>query len=394
MTRSDDRLPQWVFHLAASFIFGAVFLRALLFYLDEAELGRVLGLLLIWMALFTGERALLRWSSDVFPVYLVVQTTFTFVLMGLYSSADFLALLTSMLSMQVMLRLEARIGRLWIGMCTAVMALLLLRAYGSQAIALVLIYTAANVFLGAYAQATRQAREARYQTQLLAQELREGNQALQAYVSQMEGMAVARERHRLANDLHDAVTQTVFSMNLTAQSALLLLHRDSPKVFVQLERLRQLAQSALSEMELLISELRPEKMTTGGLASALRQYLANGRLSESLSVTVEIDGDAALDPAEEQGLFRIVQEALNNVVKHAQASRASVRLHLAEPLWIEVEDQGRGFDLRRAQHGSGVGLTGMRERAAEIGWHLQISTAPGAGTRIRLEKIPGREVQR
>jgi len=88
-----------------------------------------------------------------------------------------------------------------------------------------------------------------------------------------------------------------------------------------------------------------------------------------------------------RGLFRIIQEALNNIVKHARAHQATVSLHLAEPQWVEVEDNGRGFDPACAQTAGKVGLSGMRERAAEIGWDLTITSTPGGGTRIRIEKI-------
>jgi signal transduction histidine kinase len=92
--------------------------------------------------------------------------------------------------------------------------------------------------------------------------------------------------------------------------------------------------------------------------------------------------------AEEQSLFRIVQEALNNVAKHAQAGKARVQLHLTEPIWIEIEDKGRGFDLRQVETSGRVGLFSMRERAEEIGWDLHIKTSPGRGTCVRVEKLP------
>jgi signal transduction histidine kinase len=393
VARSADRLPQWIFYLAASFIFGAVFLRTLLVYRSSPALGQALGLLMVWLILAVSEPAISRKWPGYFPVYLVIQTVMVFVLLTMPGSPDFFAALLAILSMQVMLRLDPKIGAVWIGVCALVMAVLFSGAYRTQTVALVLIYTAASVLLGSYALATRRAQAARNQNQALAQELQASNQKLQAYSSQLEEMAVARERNRLARELHDSVTQTVFSMNLTTQSALLLLDRDPQQVATQLERLNQLAKSALSEMQLLISELRPEKITQGGLVSALRRHLEDSHLPETLLVTIEAEGDGKLAPAEEQSLFRIAQEALNNIVKHAQASQAQVRLHLDEPYWMEIDDQGQGFDLQKAQISGRVGLNSMRERAAEIGWELQIITSPGAGTRIRIEKTPVREVQ-
>jgi signal transduction histidine kinase len=292
--------------------------------------------------------------------------------------------------MQVMQRLQPRQGALVIGLFAPLTAAPLVKTYGaSQALIFALIHTALNAFLAVYALATRRAQAARAQNQGLMQQLQEANRQLQAYSEQLERLAVTRERHRLARELHDSVTQTIFSMTLTTQSAVLLLDRDPSRLTAQLDRLTQLAQGALSEMHVLISELRPEKVAEGGLAAALRRHLADRPLPENLSVSLEVEGDplARLPPAEEQGLFRITQEALNNIVKHAQASQACIRLHLAKPpWWIEISDQGQGFDLQQAHNGGRVGLVSMRERAAEIGWDLQITTSPGAGTRIRVDK--------
>jgi signal transduction histidine kinase len=159
--------------------------------------------------------------------------------------------------------------------------------------------------------------------------------------------------------------------------------------------LNQLAQSALSEMHVLMSELRPEQVTEGGLAVALRRHLASRHLPEALSVSIEAEGDQTLKPTEEQGLFRIVQEAVNNVVKHSHATQASIRLHQTEPFWIEVQDNGQGFDSKpiqtSSQSGRQVGLSGMRERAEQIGWNLRVITSPGAGTSIRVEKPTGED---
>jgi signal transduction histidine kinase len=174
---------------------------------------------------------------------------------------------------------------------------------------------------------------------------------------------------------------------LTTQSALLLLEREPARVATQLERLGQLARNALSEMQLMISELRPEEAVDKGLVADLRRYLAGSHFPEDLSIDLEVQGELSLEQVEEQNLFHIVQEALNNIVKHAQTCKAQVRLHMTEPMWIEIEDQGQGFDLGHVQNSGRLGLHSMRERATEIGWDLQIRTSPGAGTCVRVEKL-------
>jgi signal transduction histidine kinase len=395
MKHSTDS-SQWVFLLTVAFLFGTVLLRSLLYYRDSPALGQVLLLLIAWLVLFVGEMAASRRWAKVFPAYLLLQIVLVSVLLWRpdFPGYDCFAILFAILSMQVMQRLPLRPGVMWLGSFTFLMAPPMMIKDGLfEGIALTLVYTAINVFLGSYALATQRAQLARARTQSLAQELQETNRQLQAYSTRLEQLAVTRERHRLARELHDSVTQTIFSMTLTTQSALLLLDRDPGQVRAQLDRLNDLTHSALSEMRVLISELRPEKVAQGGLAAALRRHLASRHMPENLAVSLEVEGDQLLEPAEEQGLFRIAQEALNNVVKHAQASQAHIRLHLAEPFWMEIEDHGRGFDLQQAQDsgrgGGQVGLVSMGERAAEIGWDLQVITSPGAGTCIRAEKPSG-----
>jgi len=390
MMRLSDRSSQWIFYLAAGFNFGAVFLRSILVYGGNPELILVLGVLLFWLVLFVSEPAITDKWSRYFPLYLVIQTGLIFTLLGLPDSTDFFAALFVIPSMQIMQRLSSKtwLWGLWIGLCAMATTLLLLKSNGNQAFALVLIYTAGIVFYGFYAKATRQAQVTRGENLALAGELQEANQKLQAYSAQMEQLVVARERNRLARDLHDSVTQTVFSMNLTTQSALLMLEREPARVGSQLDRLSQLARNALSEMQLLISELKPEEAGSESLVVDLRRLMTGGHFPEDFSIDFEIRGNQPLGRAEEQYLFNIVQEALNNIIKHAQTRNARVRLHLIDPMWIEVEDQGRGFDLQQAQDNSSrLGLQSMRERAAEIGWDLQIRTSLGAGTCVRVEKL-------
>ncbi len=391
MKHSAAWSSQWIFYLTASFVFGAALLRSLLIFRDSPVLSHVLGLLMTWLVLFASETAISRKWSRAFVIYLALQTGVVVLLLSRPGFTDFFAVLFYILSMQVAQRLPLKRAAVAIGLFAPLTALPLVKTYGAlQAIAFALLYTAVNVLLAAYALTTRRAQAARAQNQGLMQQLQEANRQLQAYSKQLERLAVTRERHRLARELHDSVTQTIFSMTLTTQSAVLLLDRDPGRVGAQFDRLTQLAQSALSEMHMLISELRPEKVAEGGLIAALRRHLADRPLPENLVVSLEVEGDplARLRPTEEQGLFRIAQEALNNIVKHARASQACIRLHLAEPVWIEIQDQGQGFDLRQARNSGRVGLISMRERAVEIGWDLQITTSPGAGTCVRVEKKP------
>jgi signal transduction histidine kinase len=207
---------------------------------------------------------------------------------------------------------------------------------------------------------------------------------------QMEGAAAERERSRLAHELHDSVTQTVFSMNLTVQSARLLLEREPDRAAIQLDRLEELAAGAMGEIQALVSQLRPLPVAQGDLAAALRHLAAERQVGDGLQVGLDVDGERALPEAVSAGLYGIAQEALANVVKHSGTHEVSICLNLVEGAsFLEITDGGRGFDpeLALSQRGH-LGLAGMAERAREVGWSLAIESQPGRGTRIRVEEAP------
>ncbi len=391
MKRSVEWSHQWLLLLTAALLFAAVLLRSLLLYRADPLFIPVVLLLFAWSILYVGETILegksrFRW---LFPIYLLAQVVITLVLLFWPNSSDIYAVLFCILSMQVMQRFPPRSGAISIAAFSLLAAFPLIQIYQIvNGIAFAFIYAAANLLLGFYSLATRRAQEARAQNQALARQLEEGNRRLQTYAASMEQLAVARERQRFARELHDSVTQTLFSMTLTTQSAALVLERDPSRVQAQLDRLGSLAQNALSEMRVLIAELDTQR-GEGRLSERLRAHLAARPLPDNLSVTVEAEGALPLSFAEEQALFRIAQEAVNNIVKHARASHACIRLYLAEPVSMEIQDDGIGFDLEGARGGGRIGLSSMQERAAEIGWELRIMTGPGAGTCIRVEKRPG-----
>jgi signal transduction histidine kinase len=384
----SDGPSGWDYYLSFSFLFGAALLRAILLYYSIPEaLFLSLALLAVWFILFLSQPALSKRWPNYFIVYLVIQTGLAFRLLFNPEPADFFALLFAFLSAQIMWNFQPRTGMLYIALFTPLSIIPLIPRMGvPMSIFLSLIYLAGNALLASYALASRRAQAARAQNQATLKELEEANRVLLEYSQNVQQLAVARERNRLARELHDSVTQSIFSMTLATQSASLLFKRDPDRVREQLIRMGELAQSALVEMQTLISELNPQKITEGGLASALRQHIAGRRLPDGLMISIDAQGDLPLSIEEELGLFRIVQESLNNIIKHSTATQATVKLHLAEPLWVEITDNGRGFDLQRAQQGKGIGLASMRERAAEIGWPLQIITSPGSGACVRLEK--------
>jgi PAS domain S-box-containing protein len=198
-------------------------------------------------------------------------------------------------------------------------------------------------------------------------------------------LASARERARLAQELHDSVTQALFSMTLTTRSVELLVDRDPEAARRMIGELRELEREALAEMRALIFELRPGNLEEDGLVQALRTHAAGVQARTGLPVTMDSEVNGERAPLEVEGaLYRIAQEALHNVVKHAGATRASVELSESDDgLVLVIADDGSGFDVRQVPTGH-LGLAGMRTRAEQIGARLQIASEPGKGTRIEV----------
>jgi len=155
-------------------------------------------------------------------------------------------------------------------------------------------------------------------------------------------------------------------------------------------RLEELAASALSEIQTLVSQLRPRSTAEAGLSTALRQLAIERQERDGLQVTLEVNGKRTLPEAVSVGLYSIAHEALINVTKHAGVCQAAIRLNLNEAgSCLEIEDHGRGFNPQTARNRSGhLGLAGMSERAEEIGWSVSIESRPGRGTRILVRENP------
>ncbi|MBC8422406.1 MAG: GAF domain-containing protein [Chloroflexi bacterium] len=201
---------------------------------------------------------------------------------------------------------------------------------------------------------------------------------------QAQQAAALRERQRLARDLHDAVTQTLFSAGLIAEVLPRLWERNPQEGRRQLEELRQLTRSAMAEMRTLLLELRPAALVGMQLGDLLRQLaeVTTGRARVPVMVTVE--GPQSLPPDVQVALYRIAQEALNNVAKHAGASQATVSLCCQPGRGkLCISDDGQGFDLKAIPRES-LGLGIMRERAEAVGATLTVESEIGRGTQVTV----------
>lgn len=197
-------------------------------------------------------------------------------------------------------------------------------------------------------------------------------------------LAILEERQRLARDLHDAVNQSLFSAGLIAEVLPRLWDRDQAEARRSLEDLSKLTRGAIAEMRALLAELRPSTLTDAELGDLLR-LLGNafsGRTN--VPATVIANGQGVL-PAEVQvTIYRLSQEALNNVAKHAEANRVEILLEQdASSIDLTIRDDGKGFDTNQILSGH-YGLSMMRERAEAIGAHLSIISQPGKGTELTL----------
>jgi signal transduction histidine kinase len=199
-------------------------------------------------------------------------------------------------------------------------------------------------------------------------------------------LSILSERNRLALELHDAVSQKLFSLVLNAEAAATLLDRDPEQARVQVSRLQEVARQALEELRSLIFELRPPDLEHDGLGGALRKHVDVLRRLQPTEIELVGDFELERDPQRDREIFRIAQEALQNALRHAQASRVVLRLHGRDGLMLEVEDDGVGFDPTGTELRSRrLGLTSMEERAQRLGARLEIRSAQGGGTTVRLE---------
>ncbi|HMA34175.1 MAG TPA: histidine kinase [Chloroflexia bacterium] len=200
-------------------------------------------------------------------------------------------------------------------------------------------------------------------------------------------LAVLEERNRLARELHDSISQMLFSMVLNAEAAATLYDSNPESARVQIARLQETSHTALKEMRTLIFELRPANLEEEGLVPVLKKHIALFKERNGIDVHLDAEGQRRWPFAMEKALYRVAQEALTNVAKHAGATTALVSLGAADG-WVSltVEDNGRGLPPDRAGRGqSTLGLTSMRERAEQLGGRFTIGPGPdGKGTRVQV----------
>jgi signal transduction histidine kinase len=203
-------------------------------------------------------------------------------------------------------------------------------------------------------------------------------------------LTIAEERSRLAHELHDAVSQKLFSLRLTAQAAAALVDRDPARAKGELQQVATLAAEAADELRAAVVELRPAALDEDGLVNTLRTQIQVLDRAHTARVTFDSSAIRALPAAQEEALLRVAQEALHNALRHSGAEQVDVVLvRRGQGAVLSVTDDGGGFEpktVRRA--GRHLGLVSMRDRASGVGGTLSVESAPGKGTTIEME-VPG-----
>lgn len=221
-----------------------------------------------------------------------------------------------------------------------------------------------------------------------AEEARNSERELRVLYEQAQELSVLQERQRLARELHDSVSQVLYSIGLgshTIQEA--LESNDREQALASTEYVITLVEAGLAEMRALIFELRPDSLETEGLVAALSKQVAVLQTRHKLSVASDLGDEPELALEKKQALYRIAQEALHNVVKHARASTVALRLTKQDKeMLLEVRDNGRGFDPEGSFPGH-FGIRSMRERAGKVGGTLTIESIPAQATAV-LVKVP------
>jgi signal transduction histidine kinase len=218
----------------------------------------------------------------------------------------------------------------------------------------------------------------------LAQRAGQAIQNARLYEEAKQAAALS-ERQRLARELHDSVTQALYSLTLLAEAGKRQAHAGNlERVQEHMGQLGSIAQQALKEMRLLVYQLRPLALEQEGLVVALQQRLDAVEKRASIRATLEAAGELLLPAAVESALYRVAMEALNNSLKHAGASAVTVRIFPAQGgVVLEIEDNGRGVDQTKLNRG-GIGMSSMAERMAQLGGSFALDSPPQGGTIVRV----------
>jgi len=387
-TSSPSTYPS-TFVIVSFTIWIAVSIRWVIIFIEHSHpylwlLSTILVVYGILLGLFP---LFLEGSSLKVHLYFVVQSVLIMGAMLLFYDLDFFALLFMSLAGQVMFVFPRRTAFGWViffGIATVVGQFI---QFGRlEGLSFSFLYLAALFLVASFSNLMLRANEARSQSDRLLDELQQAHRQLQEYAGQAEELATAKERNRLARELHDSVAQTLYGLTLQAEAASRKLNAgQTDEVTDYLHEIRDSSQQTLKETRLLIFELRPPTLEKEGLVPALRARLESVESRSGLKTQINLKEVGRLRNGIESGLYGISNEVLNNVLKHAHASEVRITLEKKyNKIILEIGDNGVGFELASAEVHGGLGLKGIKERAEQIGGDLQIRSGE-RGTQVIVE---------
>jgi signal transduction histidine kinase len=390
LERLGSRPRARLFLVISYLLWASVSIRWIMEFMEAGNplTGLVSGMLLLYGILMGLEPVITEGSSWRAHGYLAFQTALVLGAILFHYQLDFFAILLLPLCGQATFLFPRRAAAVWVAILIAANIVGQIHQFGwPEGVSFILLYSAGLVFVAAFSILSLRADEARRESERLLTELQEAHRRLQEYADQAQELAVAKERNRLARELHDSVAQTLYGLTLQSEAASRLLATGRlDRVAEDLQQIRQSALETLQETRLLIFELRPPILDQAGLVVALKARLESVEGRSGLKTRIDLQEIGRLPSNAEVNLYRIAQEALNNVLKHARARQVDVSLALENGVVVlEVADDGVGFDPLALSPGEGMGLDGMRERAAQIGGRIEVLSAPQDGTRVKVE---------
>lgn len=226
-------------------------------------------------------------------------------------------------------------------------------------------------------------RQSREQLEIAHQELALAHQQLREYALRIEDQATLQERNRIAREIHDGLGHTLAAQTIQINNALLFWQSSHDKALTFLKQAKQLGAEALLEVRRSVAVLRSNPLQGHSLESAIQKLLTDFQQTTGIQPNCAIALGFSLSPEVNTTLFRIVQESLTNIYKHAQATAVSVELQQhAGTIYLSIEDNGKGFHPDR--NTTGFGLQGMRERSAALGGNFHLDSQPATGCRISV----------
>jgi signal transduction histidine kinase len=318
--------------------------------------------------------------------YFAVQSILVCSLMVMHPSWSVFPILFFILSAHSMLAWDERTGYIWVGIFTVLTGLVFIIFEGTlEGVLSVLPFGAGYFFFAFFSTSFNEAEQARKESQALLLELREAHQRLQEYATQVEELAVAEERNRLAREMHDTLGHRLTVAAVTLEGAQRLISTEPERSIEMVSTVRDEVREALKELRRTVATLREPLQTDIPLNQSIPQMVESFQKATGIEVTVQMPDEVMpLPNTHRLVVYRAIQEFLTNVQRHAHAKGVEISLMYTDSgLTLHMRDDGVGFDPQLT--GTGFGLRGLQERVSKLFGRMEIHSKPGEGTEIIVE---------